>query len=157
MSIKKFLLLIAWITVLLSIGSAIGFLTKENIDPWYMSLNRSSLSPPNHLFGIAWSILYAMIAISGWLIWQAQDFSRLVSIKKIYIVQLLLNWSWTPLFFYYHQTGLALAVILMIIVLVASLIMLSLSKLRATAWLMTPYLIWSAFACYLNFYIWLYN
>lgn len=157
MSIKKYLSLIAWIVVLMSIGSGIGILTKGNIDPWYMNLNRSPLSPPNYVFGIAWSILYAMIAISGWLIWETNEFPKLASIKKAYLAQLLFNWSWTPLFFYCHFIGIALDVISVVIVLVAYIIFMTYKRRISIALLLTPYLLWSLFAWYLNLYIWLYN
>lgn len=157
MAVKKYLSLFAWIAALLLIGSGIGLLTKSNIDPWYMSLNRSPLSPPNYVFGIAWSILYTMIAISGWLIWQANDFNNLAVIKRAYLVQLILNWSWTPLFFYYHLPGAALGIISALIVLITVIIALSFRYLKTAALLLSPYLLWSLFAWYLNFYIWLNN
>jgi tryptophan-rich sensory protein len=105
------------------IGSIIGALTKSSVDTWYKTLNRSPLNPPNYLFGIAWSVLYAMIATSGWIIWRSDSFAALKTIKKLYVSQLILNWLWTPLFFSYHLTGVSLICLCSIIILVALLIM----------------------------------
>lgn len=154
---KTYTSLIIWIATLLLIGSSIGSINKSSIDSWYVTLNQSSLTPPNYFFGIAWSILYSMIAISGWLIWRSETFSRLKIIKILYAIQLILNWSWTPLFFTYHLTGISLLCIILIIVLITSLIIVSYQKLFTSSLLLIPYLLWSVFAAYLNLYIWLYN
>lgn len=154
---KSYLSLIIWIASLILIGSSIGLLTKSSVDTWYITLNRSPLTPPNYLFGIAWSILYGMIATSGWLIWRSKPFASLHLIKILYVLQLLLNWSWTPLFFTYHLTGLALICLSLIIILVALLIMKSYKEINIAALLLIPYLLWLLFAAHLNFYIWQYN
>ena len=67
---KGYIKLIIWIISLILIGSVLGNLTKSSVDTWYQALNRSPLTPPDYIFGVAWSILYAMIAVSGWLIWE---------------------------------------------------------------------------------------
>jgi tryptophan-rich sensory protein len=154
---KSYISLVIWIVALMVIGSSIGGLTKSNVDTWYMTLNRSPLTPPNYLFGIAWSILYAMIATSGWLIWSSNSFEKLKLIKILYCAQLVFNWSWTPLFFSYHLTGLALICLSLIIILVALLIVQSYKQIIFASLLLIPYLLWSIFAGYLNFYIWQYN
>ncbi len=154
---KSYVKLIIWIVILMLIGSVIGASTKSDTDTWYKTLIRSPLTPPDYVFGIAWSILYAMIAISGWLIWEAKPFSNIKLIKGLYISQLILNWVWTPLFFSYHLTGLSLICIIMIITLVAILIFKAYKNLSSVSFLLIPYLLWLLFASHLNFYIWQYN
>ena len=117
---KSYIHLIIWIAILLLISSIIGASTKSSVDTWYKTLNRSPLNPPNYLFGVAWSALYAMIAISGWIIWCSDSFTGLKTIKKLYISQLILNWSWAPLFFSYHLIGVSLICLCAIIILVVS-------------------------------------
>ena len=80
---KRYIRLIIWILTLILVGSVIGSLTKSSIDTWYQTLTRSPLTPPDYVFGIAWSILYAMIAVSGWLIWGAKPCSNVNLIKKL--------------------------------------------------------------------------
>ena len=94
--------LIIWIAALIAIGGVIGYLTKPEINSWYSTLNRSTLTPPNYVFPVAWTILYGIIGACGWLIWRPQAFTKLSVIKTLYVTQLILNWSWTPLFFHYH-------------------------------------------------------
>jgi tryptophan-rich sensory protein len=154
---KKYICLVIWIVLMILVGSTIGIITKTTVDTWYIALNRSPLTPPNYLFGIVWTILYAMIGVSGWLIWQSKHFLELQLIKKLYICQLLLNWSWTPLFFGYQLIGLALICLSMIGALVALLIFKLYNKLRVASLFLVPYLIWVLFAIHLNFYIWKYN
>ncbi len=154
---KTHLSLILWTLGLIAIGGAIGSLTKPEISTWYSTLNRSTLTPPNYLFPIAWTILYGIIGACGWLIWRPQAFTKLSVIKTLYVAQLILNWSWTPLFFHYHLTGLALVVLGAMDILVSVLICLAYRKIRAASLLMIPYLSWILFATYLSFYIWQYN
>jgi tryptophan-rich sensory protein len=151
---KVHLSLIIWIVGLIAIGSVIGSLTKPEISAWYSTLHRSTLTPPNYLFPVAWTILYGIIGGCGWLIWGPQAFPKLSVIKTLYVAQLILNWSWTPLFFHYHLTVFSLVVLAAMDILVCALIWLAYKKMRAVSLLMIPYLSWILFATYLNFYIW---
>ena len=154
---KKYLSLIIWIVLLIAIGGVIGSFTKPEISTWYSALNRSTLTPPNYVFPVAWTILYGIIGVCGWLIWRASSFPKLSIIKTLYVAQLILNWSWTPLFFHYHLTGLSLVVLVAMDILVCALICIAYRRMRAVSLLMIPYLSWILFASYLNFYIWQYN
>ncbi len=150
---KTYLSLIIWIVALIAIGGVIGSLTKPEISTWYSTLNRSTLTPPNYVFPIAWTILYGVIGTCGSLIWRSQAFPKMSVIKTLYVTQLILNWSWTPLFFHYQLTGLSLVVLIAMDILVARIIWLSYRKIRLVSVLMMPYLLWILFATYLNFYI----
>jgi tryptophan-rich sensory protein len=154
MQIKNQLSLIIWVVAMIAIGGAIGSLTKPEISTWYSTLHRSTLTPPNYVFPIAWTILYGIIGACGWLIWHPQAFPKFSIIKTLYVTQLILNWSWTPLFFGFHLTGLSLIVLGLMDILVFALIWLAYRKMRAVSLLMIPYLSWILFASYLNFYIW---
>ena len=150
---KDYISLALWIMSLIAIGSIIGYLTKGSISGWYGTLNRSPLTPPNYVFSIVWSILYAMIATSGWLIWNSKNFPQLELIKKLYIFQLILNWSWMPLFFGYQLINIALMCLSALTILVALLIAQTYKKITTASLLLVPYLLWLLFATYLNFYI----
>lgn len=156
-STKSYISLSVWVVSLLLIGTLIGSLTKTEISTWYSSINRSSFTPPNYVFPIAWTILYTILAVCGWLIWKARSFSNLRLIKSLYVMQLILNWCWTPLFFQYHLTGTALVSLLVMDVIVAIIIYLGHVKMRSVSLLLIPYFFWLLFATYLNFYIWQYN
>ena len=89
---------VAWIVSFELISSAIGFFSRESVDGWYQTLTRSALTPPDFVFGPVWTILYAMLAAAGFLLWK-RDKGQLGDVKSIYMLQMLLNWSWMPLFF----------------------------------------------------------
>lgn len=153
---KRYLSLLLWVISLISVGALIGNLTQAGVDTWYLGLNRSPLTPPNYVFGIVWTILYAIIGISGWSIWGAST-ANLSSIKVVYITQLLLNWSWTPLFFLYQLPGYALICLILMLTMVFAIIFMAYPRIKAVSYLFLPYFLWLMFATYLNTYIYLYN
>jgi len=155
--VKRYWVLILWVVVLITIGWGIGYFTKPELSVWYSTLNRAKLTPPNYLFPIVWTILYGFIGICGWLIWHSQPFLQLKAIKKLYVMQLILNFSWTPLFFGYHLIGTAFFVIIAMDILVGVIIWQAYKKIKLVSLLMMPYLGWILFASYLSFYIWQYN
>ena len=121
---------------------------------WYAELKKPDLSPPPYVFGPVWTLLYILMGVSAWGVWQAAGWSRAL---VPWAIQLVLNAAWTPLFFGLHQPGWAFAdiVLLWIFIIVT---MLAFSSVRPwTAWLLVPYLAWVSFAAYLNFSIWRLN
>lgn len=121
---------------------------------WYKDLVRAPWTPPNAAFPIVWTILYAMIAVAGWLIFSAAD---KVS-KVLWVAQLILNSAWSWIFFAKHWTGVALVDIVILLCLVALLInRCLLVKTKTAAWLLVPYLIWLLIATSLNVYIVAFN
>ena len=154
---KSYATLLIWIVTIIAIGSIIGSLTKPEISAWYNALHRAPLTPPNYIFPVAWTILYAIIGICGWIIWRTQLFPQLIVIKCLYVIQLILNWSWTPLFFHCHLVGLSFLILASMDILVSMLVWLTYRKIRLVSLLLIPYLFWILFASYLNFYIGWYN
>lgn len=160
---KKYRSLIIWIVVIQVVGIAIGSISGGK-SYWYINLTKSQLTPPSIVFPIAWTLLYITIALAGWLIWSRQD-SISESInerhtstsKKYFIVQMLANWLWSPLFFYFHSPVLALACIIIIIFATASVITVNFKKNKNVSLVLLPYILWSCFAFYLNFFIVLKN
>ncbi|HHS3031515.1 TPA: TspO/MBR family protein [Legionella pneumophila] len=132
-------------------------LTQANIPSWYEGLNKSGLTPPGPVFSIVWSILYALLAIVGWVLWCSRNESEMRSVFYLYSVQMLMNWAWTPLFFVLHWTGLGLLWILVMAGLTGLLILSLKNKKKSIAILLLPYLVWLLFAAYLNGVIWLLN
>ena len=85
--------------------------------------------------------------------WRAPPFPHLRVIKSLYLIQLTLNWSWTPLFFCYHLMGISLLVLVLMDILVGAIVWLTYRKVPPVSFLLVPYLVWILFATYLNFYI----
>lgn len=154
---RSVLTLIAWVIVLLLASLIISGLTKNNMYPWYVNIAKSSLTPPGYAFGIVWPILYVLIAISGWLLWHKDTPQKTSSLQAIFILQLLINWAWTPIFFYYHWIGAGLACIGILVLLVAFVILRARKHILAVSCLLLPYWLWLLFAFYLNYFIWIHN
>ncbi len=154
---KDMMHLLTWIVGFQLIGPLLGLLTKVKMNPWYELLEKSSLTPPGFVFSIVWTILYTLLAIAGYLLWSAKKFKGQDNAKLFYGLQMICNWSWTPLFFYLHKVGLSLASIVCILIFTSSTMYYSYKKLIKVVYLLLPYLLWCSFALYLNLYIWCYN
>jgi len=150
---KKHLSLFLWIVSIVSTSFFIGRITQNKINRWYEFLNQSLVTPPNYWFGIVWTILYIMIAISGWIIWHKKKSDEIKTIKVAYIIQIILNFSWIPLFFHYQLICGSFLCIIALIFVVTFLIVKTFKQVRIVSILFVPYLLWLLFAAYLNFYI----
>ena len=117
---------------------------------WYENLAKPRWRPPNWLFGPAWTVLYAMIAISGWLVWKASSWPAVAPAMAIYAVQLLLNAGWTPLFFGLKRPDLAFYELVLLWTSILGTIIAFLPISGFAALLLVPYLAWVTFAGALN-------
>ena len=113
---------------------------------WYANLNKPWFTPPNWLFPIAWTILYIMIAVAGWMI-----FASKYSISKwLWGIQLFFNAIWSWLFFGLNSISLALADIVWLDILTISLLISCHRKIQTAFLLLIPYCLWVLFATALN-------
>ena len=132
--------------------------TISAIPTWYATLQKPALNPPSWIFAPVWITLYVLMGIAAFLVWRKGSEKK--EVKKalaVFILQLILNAIWTPIFFGLHNPGLGLIVI---IALWLSIIwtMISFHKIsRAAMYLLVPYLLWVSFASYLNYSIWALN
>jgi benzodiazapine receptor len=149
---KSYIYLALWVLILVVVGSVIGYATNAQVNIWYEGLEKSPLTPPSYVFGVVWPILYALIGFGGWSIWQS-GLPKLKNIKIFYILQLIINWAWSPLFFKLHCLGAAFACILLLVIIVSILVIKMYNLLRFVSFVFLPYLLWLVFAGYLNFYI----
>ena len=149
--------IIGWVLVFELMGYFIGQITQKNIALWYPTLHKSILTPPSIVFPIVWSILYAMIALSGWSIWQHRHNPGAKTALTLYTIQVILNWSWSVLFFNFHQIGYSLYCIILITFDTLLLILLTRKYFKFSSMMLVPYFIWLVFASYLNGIIWLLN
>ncbi|MGC5012400.1 TspO/MBR family protein [Streptosporangium sp. DT93] len=140
--------------VLLVLVAVVGSLSAVNAGGEYLSLERPAWAPPQWLFGPAWTVLYIMIALSGWLAWSARGLTPALG---VYAVQLVLNAAWTPLFFGAGRYGLAFAEIVVLWLAILANIVMFRRISRPAAWLLVPYLLWVTYAAALNFAIWQLN
>jgi tryptophan-rich sensory protein len=134
------------------------FMTQDSITNWYAQLQKPSFTPPDWVFGPAWTILYLLMAISVFLVWdKGLDYPKVKQSIVLFLIQLALNAIWTPLFFGFHLILPAFIeiIILWLAVLVTMLAFKQIS-LPASI-LLIPYLIWVGYATILNGSIWYLN
>lgn len=116
---------------------------------WYRMLSKPSWTPPARAFPIVWTVLYFMIAIAGWQIWETPGADTRLPLI-IWGVQLLLNAAWSYIFFGRKQIGLALADIALLWLAIAAFIVLCWDINRVASLLFVPYLLWVGYAGALN-------
>lgn len=132
----------------------IGTSATGDAGAFYRALERPVWAPPSWLFGPAWTVLYVMIAVAGWLVYSKAGWDRALG---VYGIQLVLNAAWTPLFFGADQFGLAFAEIVLLWLAIVATIVLFRRISRPAALLLLPYLAWVTYAGALNFAVWQMN
>jgi translocator protein len=142
----------AWIVICLIISGLSGWVTQANIQSWYIHLQKPSFNPPNWLFGPVWTVLYIMIGISGGILWGERKKNS--PAFYCYLLQLILNFAWSFIFFGAHLIGWALADIVAIMLTTTVTVILSFKRTKIAAYLLTPYLAWIIFALTLNAALW---
>lgn len=149
----KYVYLALWVFIFEAVSATIGMITQNDVDGWYASLTPPPLVPPNIVFPIMWTMLYALIAAAGWSLWQTRD-RKLLALFGLYMA---LNWSWSFIFFSAHMLLGGFLWILALNAVAVALIVLSWQRARLAAWLMIPPLAWTCFAAYLNGGYWWLN
>ena len=126
------------------IGSLATFSYKE---PWYSTLNKSFLTPPDWVFAPVWTTLYIMMALAIWKIWiNSFDLKTL----QLYFIHLFFNGTWSIVFFGLHQIAFALINLFIILIFIVLLMKRYFSLDKISFYLMIPYLLWSSYALILN-------
>lgn len=154
---KKHIPLLLWIIVFEAVSVLIGLGTQSGVDGWYAGLERPSFTPPNIAFPVMWSILYAMIGAAGYYIWQARHGRDGRLRLGLFAGYMVLNWSWSFVFFTLHQLLIGFIWIIAIDVLAIAVIAASWRDVRRAALLMLPPLAWTLFAAVLNGTYWWLN
>ena len=136
------LLLVTFIAPLIG-----GYITSVFKEPWYSEIIQPSFNPPSWVFPPVWSTLYVMMSIAIWRVWTTFFNSRIL---KLYFFHLFFNCIWSIIFFGFHQIGLALINIIVILFFIIILMKEYLKIDKLSFYLMIPYFLWSSFALVLN-------
>lgn len=132
--------------------------TIKSINTWYVLLNKPAFSPPNWLFGPVWTVLYLVMGVALYLVWREDGKKRNVFwAVRIFFVHLLLNASWSVVFFGLMNISGALIIITVLWLMILYLISRFMKINRTAAYLLYPYLAWVMFATVLNFSLWVLN
>lgn len=140
----------------LGIGALSGFLTSEGAKAFEIYKQEPPFSPPSTAFPIVWTILFTLMGISAYLIYNEKAYDSGKALL-LYGVQLLVNFFW-PIFFFNLQWYLFSFVWIVFLWVLIILMIREFFKINKTAaWLQVPYLLWVTFAAYLNFAVFLLN
>lgn len=134
-----------------AVGVAGGLLT--DIGPWYRALVKPSWQPPDWLFGPVWTTIFLLAAISAAMAWNNAPSGTRAMIAWLFVLNGVLNMLWSLLFFHLKRPDWALWEVPLLWLSVLVLIVAILPWSRLAAWLLVPYLLWVAFAAYLNWTI----
>jgi len=150
------------------IGITAGIATAEGVTSWFQTIEKPFFNPPSWLFAPVWTILYFLMAISAALVWHTgtnngqeklfeMESNKVRIALGLFVIQLVLNFFWSFIFFKYH---LLLAAFIEIITMLIFIIFTTIHfyKIHKTAgFLMIPYILWVSFASLLNFSLWWLN
>jgi len=141
-----------WLSLLVFIVACVAVASTGAIfqpGSWYRNLEKPRWNPPDWLFGPVWTVLYAMIAVSGWLVWRTAG-ADAAGALAVYAVQLLLNGAWSWLFFGRKRMDLAMGEVVLLWLSIAATIAVFAPIHAGAAWMLVPYLAWVTLAGTLN-------
>jgi benzodiazapine receptor len=146
----RILKLLVSIVLPLGLGAIAGMFTAQSVPEWYATLNRPSFNPPNWIFGPVWTTLYLLMGISLFLVWK-QEASKARNLAiSIFFLQLLLNFAWSFIFFYFNRIGFALVEIILLWISIVLMLVLFYKIKPMASYINIPYLLWVTFAAVLN-------
>ena len=142
----------------LAIGGFSAFLTRDNMNI-YGEINTPPLSPPAFLFPVVWTILYILMGVSSAFIWLNRSDNKEIADRGllIYAVSLFFNFVWSLIFFNFRAYLFAFIWLAVMLILIILTVINYRKTVPLAAYLQIPYILWTAFAGYLNFGVWLLN
>ena len=143
--------LLGCVVLMMAVGAVGGAVTSPAIPAWYEGLVKPGWTPPNAAFPIVWTLLYLMMAVSLWRLWDKVPPSTARSVAiGLFLAQLALNAIWSPVFFGLHAPRAGLAIVLALVVTLAFAMRAAFRVDRPAGWLLVPYLAWVCYASSLN-------
>ena len=124
---------------------------------WYRGINKPSWNPPDWVFAPVWSLLYTLMGVAAWLVWQQRAETAVQLALGLFVVQLLCNALWSWLFFGWHRMGVAMLELMVLWCLILATIVAFWQVRPLAGGLLIPYLTWVSFAGFLNYTLWRLN
>lgn len=146
-----------WILVTEAVGILAALLTKDGMELYKTQTVKPPLSPPSIVFPIVWGILYALMGIGMARVVRSARSEERTDAIQVYLLQLGVNFVWSIFFFRLQSYGGALIVLALLLALIVWMILRFRRVERPAALLQIPYVLWVAFAAYLNTGVWLLN
>jgi benzodiazapine receptor len=154
---RSILALAGFLLLSFAAGALGGRATYPAIPGWYQSLEKPSWTPPEWLFGPAWTTLYILMGVAAWLVWRHGGWRSQKRPLTLFVVQVVLNALWSIVFFGMRNPGLGMAEIVVLWLAILATLIAFWRVSRVAGGLMVPYLGWVTFAAALNFAIWRLN
>ena len=139
-----------------AVGTVAGLLTTLGMEK-YSAVEKPAQTPPEIVFPIVWTILYALMAVGAARVWLTEESEEKDKGLKLYVVQLGMNFLWSILFFNFQAYGLSFFWLLGLLLVIVLMTLTFYKSDRIAAYLQIPYILWVSFAGYLNFMVWLLN
>ena len=152
---NKFISFFLFFTITYSASFIGGMATISFKEPWYSQLVKSNFNPPDWVFAPVWTTLYFMMTLAIWIYWHSKN--REMNTVYIYFIHIVFNTTWSIIFFGLHQIFLALTVLVILIIFIIILIIKFKRVNYVSSYLMIPYLLWSCYALFLNFNLYILN
>jgi benzodiazapine receptor len=144
----KLIVLLAIVFAVAAVGAGV---TSPKLATWYGGLNKPAFNPPAWVFGPVWAVLYLLMAVAAWRVWEADaEAAEKRGALAWFAIQLALNALWTPVFFGLQRPVSGLIVMLVLMAAVAATLSRFYRVDRVAGLLLVPYLAWVAFATVLN-------
>lgn len=142
------------VPLVLLLGLLSGQLANSGYgNAWFDALEKPDFMPPGWVFGAAWTVLYIFNGLSLALILHARGARNRTRAIVLFVLQLLLNYSWSPVFFALHDMEMALRIVAAMVVITAVLIAIAWRIRPLAGALLLPYLGWLIFATALTWSI----
>lgn len=148
--------LAAWLGVTF-LTAAIGSVASIRAASFYQLLEQPAWAPPAAVFGPVWTALYTLMGFAAWWVWRADGFAAAANALRLYLAQLVLNASWSWVFFAWQLGTLSLVNIALLWVLIVATIVAFWRRQPLAGILLVPYLLWVSFAAALNLALWQLN
>ncbi len=161
-SIKEIRNFIISILIPLLIGFSSSFIARillgMDISTYYSQLIKPGFAPPSFIFPIAWTIIYVLMGISAYIVMKkGSNLSKVRDAMFYYWLQLGLNFLWVILFFGLELRFTALIDLIILIVIIIIMIFKFYKLDKKAAYINVPYIMWSLYALFLNYFIWIIN
>lgn len=147
---RDWLALVIFLLICFAVAGIGGAFTTMGLGPWYQALKKPSWNTPTWVFGPVWTVLYALMAVAAWLVWQHRDRALARSGLRLFGVQLALNLGWSILFFGMRNPTWAFFEILVLWTAIAATAVVFWRVRASAGFLFLPYLFWVSFASLLN-------
>ena len=125
--------------------------TVTDLGPWYQALAKPAWNPPDVVFPMGWTVIYALITVAGITAWRAAHTSAEAEwVIALFALNGFLNISWSILFFRLQRPDWAFAEVIVLWLSILAIILYVARFSRPAAALLLPYLGWVSFAAALN-------